>query len=64
MRRFLQRNIVTVIKLPFAAVWDVISLGNMGEGTSTGKAIQEHRNQKAFDEQLDRIEESNKSWRE
>lgn len=51
-----------MIKLPFAAVWYLISLGNRDEGTSTGRAVQEHYNQKSFDEQLDRIEESIKSW--
>lgn len=40
----------TAVKLPVAAAWDVVSLGNMGEGTSTGKVLREHENKKQMDD--------------
>ena len=41
MFRLLKRTTETAVKLPFAMVWDFISLGNMGDGTSTGKVLRE-----------------------
>jgi hypothetical protein len=32
----------TALKLPFAAAWDVISLGNMGDGLSTEKVLDDY----------------------
>ena len=61
MIRFIARNITTAVKLPFAMVWDVISLGNMGEGASTGKVVDEHRRQARADRALDDIEEIRKA---
>ena len=46
----LTRTVETAVKLPVAAAWDVISLGNMGEGTSTGKVLREHEARKRLDE--------------
>jgi hypothetical protein len=40
MFRFLKRVTETAVKLPFAMTWDFVSLGNMGEGTSTGKVLE------------------------
>ena len=48
----LKRCAVTAIKLPVAAAWDIISLGNMGEGSSTSQVITEHQNQADYDECL------------
>lgn len=53
MMGFLGRNLKTAIKLPFAMTWDCISLGNLGEGTSTGKVIREHEAEKQLDDVLD-----------
>jgi hypothetical protein len=50
------RAIKTGIKLPFAATWDLISLGNMGEESSTMNVIDEHRRQKRFDDDIDNLE--------
>ena len=47
---FISRNLKTAIKLPFAIAWDCISLGNLGEGTSTMNVIDEHRKEKQTDE--------------
>ena len=33
--KFLERSAITAIKLPFAITWDIVSLGNMGEESST-----------------------------
>jgi hypothetical protein len=59
MIALLKRSLVTAVKLPFAMTWDVLSLGNMGEGSSTGKVLREHKAQKEADaliEAWDRIE--------
>lgn len=50
MLDLLKRSAETAVKLPFAVAWDFISLGNMGEGTSTGKVLAEHQQQKKIDE--------------
>jgi len=50
MFRLLKRCAETAIKLPFAAAWDVISLGNMGEGSSIGKVVAEHKAKKQVDD--------------
>ncbi len=58
MLKFLTRTIETAVKLPIAAAWDVISLGNMGDGSSTEKVLREHRSKKRmddFEDQLDQI---------
>jgi len=39
MFRLLRRTAETAVKLPFAVAWDFISLGNMGDGSSTGKVL-------------------------
>ena len=44
MFRLLKRTAETTMKLPFAVVWDIASLGNMGEGSSTVKVIQPKTN--------------------
>lgn len=49
--KLLERSSITAIKLPVAMAWDVISLGNMGEGSSTGKVIDEHKKMKREDEE-------------
>ena len=48
----IKRCAVTALKLPVAAAWDIISLGNMGEGASTSQVIQEHQQQAEYDECL------------
>jgi len=43
--------------------WDLVSLGNMGEGTSTEKVLEEHKAKKQLDdisEIIDRIREINR----
>ena len=49
--KFLERSVITAIKLPFAITWDVISLGNMGEKSSTEKVLYDHRKMKREDEE-------------
>ena len=46
----LTRTVETAVKLPVAAAWDVISLGNMGEGSSTEQVLREHRARKTLDD--------------
>ena len=48
--RLLTRTVDTAVKLPVAAAWDVISLGNMGEGASTTKVLREHEARKRLDD--------------
>ena len=48
--KFLERSAITAIKLPFAIAWDVVSLGNMGEKSSTEKVLDDHRKMKRGDE--------------
>jgi len=54
--RTLARCAETAIKLPVAAAWDVISLGNMGDGASTTKVLREHEVKKQVDDMLDVID--------
>ena len=51
-----KRTAETAVKLPFAVAWDFISLGNMGEGTSTGKALKEHKQRKEIDQLKEAVE--------
>ena len=48
--KLLERSIITGIKIPVAVTWDIISLGNMGDGSSTEKVIREHEKMKREDE--------------
>lgn len=48
--KLLERSAITAIKLPLALSWDIISLGNMGEESSTGKVLREHERMKREDE--------------
>ena len=50
MFSLLKRCAETVIKLPVAAAWDLASLGNMGEGSSTAKVLREHEAKKQLDD--------------
>lgn len=52
----IKRSTATALKLPFAVVWDCISLGNMGEGASTSRVLRDHQKQKDADEILELIE--------
>jgi len=53
----LARCTETALKLPVAAAWDVISLGNMGDGSSTSKVLREHQQQKQVDEFIEILKE-------
>jgi hypothetical protein len=44
--KLLKRSALTAAKLPFSMAWDVISLGNIGDGSSTGKVLREHKDRK------------------
>jgi hypothetical protein len=48
--RTLRRSANTAVKLPFAMAWDVLSLGNMGDGASTSKVLREHCDRKCLDD--------------
>jgi hypothetical protein len=50
MLKLLKRCTETAVKLPFAMAWDVISLGNMGDGASTTKILREHEAKKQADD--------------
>lgn len=50
------RSANTAVKLPFSMAWDVISLGNMGEGASTSKVLREHRDRKQVDDLIEALE--------
>lgn len=54
--RTLTRCTETAVKLPFAMAWDVISLGNMGDGASTTKVLREHEAKKEVDDVLDIVD--------
>lgn len=54
--RTLKRCTETAIKLPVAATWDLISLGNMGDGASTTKVLREHQHRKQVDDLLDIVD--------
>ena len=49
--KLLERSVITAIKLPIAISWDVVSLGNMGEKSSTEKVLEDHRKMKREDEE-------------
>ena len=53
MLRLLKRSAETAIKLPFAMAWDVISLGNMGDGASTTDVLEEHKAKKRMDDTIE-----------
>ncbi|MEM9111669.1 MAG: hypothetical protein AAGC72_16835, partial [Planctomycetota bacterium] len=50
----------TAIKLPFAFAWDVATLGNMGERSSTERVLAEHQRRKFVDTLL----EDGKEWKQ
>lgn len=52
MLDIIKRTARTAVRLPFAAAWDIISLGNMGEGASTTKVLREHKEAKEVDDFL------------
>lgn len=54
--RLLARSAVTAVRLPVAAAWDVVSLGNMGDGTSTAKVLREHEARKQLDDLTEALE--------
>lgn len=56
MFKLLKRVTETAIKLPFSIAWDAISLGNMGDGSSTAKVLREHNSKKQVDDIVDLIE--------
>jgi hypothetical protein len=49
MTNLIKRSLTTALKLPFSIAWDCISLGNMGEGSSTSRVLAEHQAQKSLD---------------
>lgn len=53
MINLIKRSLTAAVKLPFAMAWDVISLGNMGDGASTSKVLREHRIQKLVDDTIE-----------
>lgn len=53
MTNLIKRSLTTAVKLPFSIAWDCISLGNMGQGSSTSKVLAEHEFQKQKDEVLE-----------
>ena len=53
MQKLLKRFTETALKLPFAMAWDVISLGNMGDGASTTRVLREHQTKKQLDDLVD-----------
>lgn len=63
MFRLLKRTTETAVKLPFAMAWDFISLGNMGDGTSTGKVLREHEAKKQLDDLIDVLEKVRELYR-
>ena len=56
MIKLLKRVTETAVKLPVAAAWDCISLGNMGEGSSVAKVLREHESKKRMDDVVDLAE--------
>jgi hypothetical protein len=54
--RTIRRSVNTAAKLPFAMAWDVISLGNMGDGASTSKVLREHEYRKELDDATEILE--------
>lgn len=58
--KLISRTVETAVKLPVAAAWDVVSLGNMGDGSSTVKVLRKHEERVFLDEMLEAIELSRK----
>lgn len=56
MLKLLSRTLETAVKLPVAVAWDVVSLGNMGDGSSTAKVIREHQVKKTLDDIEDAVD--------
>jgi len=54
--RTIKRSVNTAARLPFAMAWDVVSLGNMGDGASTTKILREHEQRKQVDDLLEVLE--------
>ena len=52
----IKRSVNTAARLPFAMAWDVVSLGNMGDGASTTKILREHEQRKQVDDLLEVLE--------
>lgn len=61
--KLLKRCTYTAIKLPFAAAWDCISLGNMGERSSVAEAIREHKARALLDTQEEILRRRNRMLR-
>ena len=51
--RIISRSAKTAVRLPFAMAWDVISLGNMGDGASTSRILREHQYRKQVDDMIE-----------
>lgn len=60
MTNLIKRSLTTAVKLPFSIAWDCISLGNMGEGSSTSRVLAEHKKRKQVDEVLELLEDIRK----
>ena len=60
MFNLLKRSAETAVKLPFAMAWDLVSLGNMGDGASTTKVLREHEAKKRVDDFEEAIEKISK----
>jgi len=58
--KMISRCIATAVKLPFAMSWDVLSLGNMGDGSSTAKVLCEHEDRKRLDDLIEIAEKVKK----
>lgn len=58
MLKLLKRSAETALKLPFAMAWDVISLGNMGDGASTTRVLREHQAKKQLDDLVDVLDKA------
>lgn len=64
MKRLLYRSAHTALRLPFAMAWDLISLGNMGDGSSTVRVLREHEARKTLDDTLEIVEQLKQAMRE
>ncbi len=62
MTNLIKRSLTTAVKLPFSIAWDCISLGNMGEGSSTSRVLAEHKRRKQVDEVLELLGEIKKAF--
>lgn len=62
MTNLIKRSLATAVKLPFSIAWDCISLGNMGEGSSTSRVLAEHKKRKQVDEVLELLGEIKKAF--